>query len=173
MANSQSINSGNSYPDFNNLQSYINKLTPYSSDDYASTFPGYSANLPSYVAAQTSSPVPDSDEQQRKLIALEQARLPYTLSAIDQLSRNQSNLSFDQMVKSAPLIDWAAQQASNRSIAGTKEVSYFKDFLPTAKQNRALAGSTAFAQEAEAIKNQQLAANQFGALNFARSYARG
>ena len=173
MANSQSINSGNSYPDFSGMQNRISKFNPYFSDNYTAAFPGYSANLPSYVTAQTSSPVPDLTEDQKRLLAYEQAKLPYTLDAINQLSRNQADLSYEQMLKSMGPINQAAELASRRSIEGTKEVSYFKDFLPTAQQNRALAGSTAFAQEAEAIKNQQLAANQFGALNFARSYARG
>ena len=174
MANSQSINSGNSYPHFSGMQSRISKLNPYFSDNYAPTFPGYSDNPPSYVTEQTSSPIPEGlDEQQRKLIALEQARIPYTLDAVKQLAQNQANLNLEQMAASYPLIRQAAQEAEALSRFGAKDWLAFKEQQPTAQQNRALAGSTAFAQEADAIKNQQLAANQFGALNFARSYARG
>lgn len=172
MANSQRINSWGSYPDLNALSSHLNKFNPYSSEDYSTTFPGYSPAVPSYVSAQTSSPIPEGlDEQQRKLLAFEQAKLPYTIDAANQLARNQSNLTLEQMAASYPLISQAAKEAWRRNIKGTKEVSYFKDFLPTAQQGRMLAGSSAFSQEAAAMAAQQDAASRLASVNFLRIYA--
>lgn len=172
MANSQSINSGNSYPDFSGMQSRINKLNPYFSNDYTATFPGYSANPPSYVAEQTSSPIPEGlNEQQRNQLEFFRAQIPYTVNAANQLAQNQSKLNLEQMAASYPLIRQAAQEAEALSRFGAKDWLAFKEQQPTAKQNRALAGSSAFSQEAQAIAAQQDAASRFGALNFLRKYA--
>jgi len=172
MANSQRINSWGSYPDLNALSSYVNKFNPYSSEDYSPTFPGYSPAVPSYVSAQTSSPIPEGlDEQQRRQLEFFRAQIPYTVDAANQLAQNQSKLNLEQMAASYPLISQAAEEASRRSIAGTKEVSYFKDFLPTAKQGRMLAGSSAFSQEAQAMAAQQDAASRLASVNFLRKYA--
>jgi hypothetical protein len=172
MANSQSINSGNSYPDFSGMQSRISKLNPYFSYNYAPTFPGYSDSPSSYVATQTSSPIPEGLSSQSKSILQDFLDIqPYVEESTNRMARNQANLNLEQMAASYPFISKAAEEASRRSIAGTKEVSYFKDLLPSAAQNRMLAGSSAFSQEAQTIAAQQDAASRFGALNFLRKYA--
>ena len=172
MANSQRINSWGSYPDLNALNSPLNKFNPYSSEDYSPTFPGYSPAVPSYVSAQTSSPIPEGlDEQDQKRLNFFRAQLPYNVDAANQLAQNQSKLNLEQMAAIYPLINQAAEEASRRSIAGTKEVSQFKDFLPTAQQGRMLAGSSAFSQEAAAIAAQQDAATRLASVNFLRKYA--
>ena len=173
MANLQSINSGNSYPDFSGMQSRISKLNPYFSDNYAPTFPGYSDNPPSYVTGQTSSAVPDLTEDQKRFLAFKQAELPFTIDAINQLSQNQADLNYQQMLKSMGPINWAAKEASDRSIKGTNAVRLATDLLPSAKQNRMLESNSAFSEAALATAAQQDAAARLAATNFARTYARG
>ena len=130
MANSQRINSWGSYPDLNALSSHVNKFNPYFSEDYSPTFSGYSPAVPSYVSAQTSSPIPEGlDEQQRKQLEFFRAQIPYTVEAANQLAQNQSNLNLEQMAASYPLISQAAEEASRRSIAGTKKLASLKIFF--------------------------------------------
>jgi hypothetical protein len=139
-------------------------------ENYASFSPDYSHTFPVYGSSAETSPIPGNlDEESWKRLNLERAQLPYYLDAARQLAENQANLSYDQTVKLAPLIDWAAQQASNRSIAGTKNVAFFKEGLPTAAQNRMATAAFSEAQRGEALARQQDSATN---LAFARAYGR-
>jgi hypothetical protein len=173
MANSQRTNSGNSYPDFNNLQNRISKLNPYFSDNYASTFPGYSSNVPSYVAAQTSSPISEGLSSQSKSILQDFLAIqPLVEESTNRMAQNQANLNLKQMAASYPFISQASRDAEALSRFGAKDWLAFKEQQPTAQQNRALAGSGAFSQEAQAIAAQQNAATAAAnAGRFLRSYA--
>ena len=159
------------------VQNYVDKLKTYPIGDFKGVFDAPSA--PSidgftgvYDAPTTPStsaefnPIPEGlDAQQLKELTYQRASLPLQLDLMNQFARTQSDLAYDQMLRSAGPLRQAYDEAERRSRFGAEEFLAFKERQPTAAQARRTMASSNFTNEAGAA-----AAQLNAAVNFARRY---
>jgi hypothetical protein len=77
------------------------------------------------------------------------------------IAKAQADRSYEQMVKSYPLLSQAANEATQRNLAASKNFLATKEMMPTAQQARQGAAASAASQSAYALADQQRAAKDF------------
>jgi hypothetical protein len=161
------------YSDFD-ISPSIKKLnsSKFDPNKYKAFFPNYSQK-PTEEPTSTSAtpdntiqgpatgynPIPDDFEsRQKELDFYLQKVLPAKIEYDRQLVNEQAKSSYDQMVKSFPLLNQAADIAARRSLWGSQSMASYRDMLPSAVQSRQTAAALSEGERARALASQLIAA---------------
>lgn len=169
---------GEGYADFSVFDP--GEFKRFNPSKYKNAFPDYSqsvfapagkadAQQPEQTSDTGSSPDTSSsavpvDTLSQNLLDLQKAQkalLPGQLDYSRQLSQQQSDINFEQMMRSYPILSQAAYEATQRNLAASKNFLFAKEMTPTAQQARMQSASASEATRAQAIAAQQLAAKDF------------
>jgi len=147
-------------------------LKKFDPNKYKAFFPNYSqttstpptvpATVDTAPAVSTSPVNEDSDEARyRKQSQMWMDLLPAQIGAADMIARAQADRSYEQMVKSYPILSQAANEATQRNLAASKSFLVTKEMTPTSQQARQSAAASSAAQADYAMADKQRAAKEF------------
>jgi hypothetical protein len=147
-------------------------LKKFDPNKYKAFFPDYSQTTttpptgsdPAQLAptASTSPVNEDADEARyRRQAQVWADMLPTQIGAADMIAKAQADRSYEQMVRSYPLLSQAAYETTQRNLAASKNFLMAKEATPTAGQARRSSAAASAAQLDYAMADKQRAAKEF------------